>query len=371
MSTTTITPIPKSTNYETSYDYSSTDAITPQSSLSPSSEPSGAISTQSQTSLAPNVTSTDTTADSVDESTNGTNDDNNNNNSSDASILSESAILVIIITFISCFVVLAIAYMLNQHENKKLKMEKEIELEKIKLKMGMKLQTVSTASEQSQSHDQSMRNNINNNNSNNKSKRNNLSLNYVGIGGNSQTQAIQFQAGRDHASIDVNIDDLFANINDNNGKLHLVDESEGRLESNVKEMGTDNDSADSDIIQIQSTTGGARGNTILGVSIKSIDESKYENWSQKQVLVWVKLHLSDNGIDNEKLKSFLIEWNEKYITGKMITQFIQNENLIDDLIGQFSKENRNFGIWMVIKTIIFNLKNISNHTDKQVQNFKD
>ena len=90
-------------------------------------------------------------------------------------------------------------------------------------------------------------------------------------------------------------------------------------------------------------------------STSMINENNISNFSQKEVLIWIKINLSKNGINNNKIKLFLIEFNKKCITGSILLKFKNNEKLIDSFIKQFSEENQAFGIWMILKSMIQNI----------------
>lgn len=98
-------------------------------------------------------------------------------------------------------------------------------------------------------------------------------------------------------------------------------------------------------------------------SNKLKSETSYEKWNQEDVLKWIRRNLDDNSIDNERIESFLDEFSQKYVTGKMLTQLKHSERLIDDLKSQFSKENQIFGLWLVVKTAILTVGDVPPNTD--------
>ena len=86
-----------------------------------------------------------------------------------------------------------------------------------------------------------------------------------------------------------------------------------------------------------------------------LNENNYQEWSQKQVLVWIKLLLVKNGIVHEMIKSFLTEFSTKCITGSVLKTFKQQPKLIDALKSQFTQNNQAFGIWIIIQSSITSL----------------
>ena len=98
------------------------------------------------------------------------------------------------------------------------------------------------------------------------------------------------------------------------------------------------------------------GHGIIG----SLDETKYKQWSRKQVLIWLKENLLNNGFTKERSKEFLKEFNKMEMTGgslytlKNCDKNDRNEKF-DKLIQQFSKKNQQFGIWLVVQSCIENI----------------
>ena len=82
----------------------------------------------------------------------------------------------------------------------------------------------------------------------------------------------------------------------------------------------------------------------------------FEKWSQKQVSNWVRSVLTKNEFDSKVIDAFIQQFNKKFINGKVLLKMKQKSELVDSLILQFSKENQGFGIWIVIKSAIDDLK---------------
>ena len=96
---------------------------------------------------------------------------------------------------------------------------------------------------------------------------------------------------------------------------------------------------------------------------EDLNESIYFKWDRKQVLIWIKLNLINNGLDNNIVKSFLKEFSQKYVTGAMLEQFYNNPELIKGLKAEFSQKHQVFGIWMVFETSLRNIGDNVNHKD--------
>ena len=91
-----------------------------------------------------------------------------------------------------------------------------------------------------------------------------------------------------------------------------------------------------------------------------LDENKYQQWTKKEVLIWLKANLLNNGLTVKEAKSFLKEFSSKRITGGTLYIFKNNDEKrfnesINQLKSEFSYENQAFGIWIVIKASIENL----------------
>ena len=86
-----------------------------------------------------------------------------------------------------------------------------------------------------------------------------------------------------------------------------------------------------------------------------LKEEKYQDWTQKEVLIWLKMILLNNGMEKNMIKSFLIEFSQKCVSGVVLKHLKSNEKLIDSMMTQFSQKNQAFGIWLVIKSAILAL----------------
>ena len=80
-----------------------------------------------------------------------------------------------------------------------------------------------------------------------------------------------------------------------------------------------------------------------------IKDENYVSWTQKQVILWLKMHLVNNGINRKIVKEFLIEFSSKCITGQILQSLKENPQMIDDLRKDFTPNNQAFGLWAVVK----------------------
>ena len=181
--------------------------------------------------------------------------------------------------------------------------------------------------------------------------------------------------GVDEHDQDVDIDDLF----DNKYSVNVnAMETPGGPGSIAIENGNINDGDDAlteessdvgDGIDKATLTGGDRGGRAGRARVASgrainISESNYEQWSQKEVMIWIKENLSNNGIEDAQIKSFLKEWSKKYITGSMLTTLKNEPNALNSLIAKCDEKQAPFGIWLVMQTIIQNLGNQKKNDDE-------
>ena len=87
----------------------------------------------------------------------------------------------------------------------------------------------------------------------------------------------------------------------------------------------------------------------------NLDESRFENWTQKEVVWWMKQKLAEKGIDAKKIKSFMTEFRTKLITGSVLKELQNQDDYFNQLKNEFSIENQAFGMWMIIKTSVNSL----------------
>ena len=100
-----------------------------------------------------------------------------------------------------------------------------------------------------------------------------------------------------------------------------------------------------------------------------LDEHKYREWSKKDVLLWLKENLINNGFKQDQVKTFLKEFSKMGITGGTL-YVLKTANNIDEkfktLRSEFSEKNQVLGIWMVVQSCIENVgqnENNKNNTD--------
>ena len=90
--------------------------------------------------------------------------------------------------------------------------------------------------------------------------------------------------------------------------------------------------------------------------IGSLDENKYQQWTEKQVLIWLKENLLNNGLNEDKAKRFLKEFAKMSISGGTLYALkSNNNNEFERLKNEFSYQNQAIGIWMVVQCCIQNI----------------
>ena len=65
-----------------------------------------------------------------------------------------------------------------------------------------------------------------------------------------------------------------------------------------------------------------------------IDELNYRQWSQKEVMMWTKVNLTNNGIDNKKIQSFLKEWKKLYVTGAILNTLKNDDDALNVIMSK-------------------------------------
>ena len=103
-----------------------------------------------------------------------------------------------------------------------------------------------------------------------------------------------------------------------------------------------------------STSGVGGGDGLVGSRIV-IDETKYVDWTQKQVILWMKTNLDYNGIDPRVTRTFLGEFYQKQINGAMLKQLQQNPESIEQLKREFLPKNQVLDLWLVAQFSILSL----------------
>ena len=79
-------------------------------------------------------------------------------------------------------------------------------------------------------------------------------------------------------------------------------------------------------------------------------DSNYQKWTQKQVILWIKDILLQNGLSNQMIVTFLKELSKKRVNGEVLDTFVQDQMLVGHFVGQFSLENQTDSIWNPIKS---------------------
>ena len=94
---------------------------------------------------------------------------------------------------------------------------------------------------------------------------------------------------------------------------------------------------------------------IVSIPYDNIDESNYQEWSEKQVLIWFKKVLSAHNVEKQLISSFLKELSAKCVTGKKLDQFKNNNEMLLAFQSQFSTKHRAFAMWLALQTAIDDL----------------
>ena len=84
-------------------------------------------------------------------------------------------------------------------------------------------------------------------------------------------------------------------------------------------------------------------------------ELNYQEWTQKQVLIWFKNVLLDNNFEKHTVLSFLKELKTKCVTGKTLEQLKKTHEVLMTFQSQFSTNNQAFALWLAVQTAIDDL----------------
>lgn len=200
---------------------------------------------------------------------------------------------------------------------------------------------------------------------------------------NSNDHLPKVQSIEDSDSYDASVEGLFKdmhiNINDNE-TTRAVDENNNddnynndqllSTEGNDDDGNTFNDGANGKVTgssnykgvmmtPVSRKTATSKGNNNSSVHSRGadiiVDETNYKNWSQKEVLIWLKQHLINNNFDKKVTIGFLKEFSRQYVTGKTLLQFKTNDELLNQFKTQFSAKNQAFTIWLIVRTAIQNI----------------
>ena len=111
-----------------------------------------------------------------------------------------------------------------------------------------------------------------------------------------------------------------------------------------------------DVVRVSNRTGGVGDEHDCPAESRIVvDETKYPNWTPKQVILWMKINLDNNDIDARVTRTFLCEFYQKEINGAILKQLKKNAQLIDQLKKEFSPKNQVSGIWLVVKSSIISI----------------
>lgn len=90
--------------------------------------------------------------------------------------------------------------------------------------------------------------------------------------------------------------------------------------------------------------------TIQMISI--VDESNFQEWTNKHVLIWLKVLLQRAKFEKIVVKTFLKEFNKIQVTGITLKKYKENMELIHELKKQFPQNSQIDPIWQEIEAAI-------------------
>ena len=89
---------------------------------------------------------------------------------------------------------------------------------------------------------------------------------------------------------------------------------------------------------------------MAGESDAATKKLGYVNWTQSDVILWLKALLLANNFEKEAIVKFLREFGKKNVTGQTLSKFKENGRLVDSFVTQFLIENQAYPIWLAIKS---------------------
>ena len=139
-------------------------------------------------------------------------------------------------------------------------------------------------------------------------------------------------------------------------RVHTIDGPKGAKNNETFLGGNEDPALVASKVKLNSKLGGLNVNGVKPVRVRpdgitiEYEDTNYVNWSQKQVIVWLKDTLLRNNVDKKKILAFLKEFARKNVTGRTLAQFHDNPAWLDGFVMQFSEENQNCDdIWGIIK----------------------
>ena len=87
-----------------------------------------------------------------------------------------------------------------------------------------------------------------------------------------------------------------------------------------------------------------------------LDYKQWSKWSQKDVLIWLKLLLLANDLDKKDIRIFLTEFSDKRVNGALLKDLKTSDKLLDEFILKFSSKNQAYSIWLPVKLAIEHLE---------------
>ena len=100
---------------------------------------------------------------------------------------------------------------------------------------------------------------------------------------------------------------------------------------------------------------GNEGGVDSGMTNNNInDETLWSTWNENQVVNWLTTQLKVNGMNDETINKFMIEFTQHNITGNILIDFKSNQQMLNQFKNQF--QTKSYGIWRVVDISIQELK---------------
>ena len=87
----------------------------------------------------------------------------------------------------------------------------------------------------------------------------------------------------------------------------------------------------------------------------------YETWTQQQCIEWLRTQFIQNGFKTDDFQSFLKQWQNNQINGKVLSHMKQNSSIMDKVAKKF--ENFEIGFWIVVETALRDIDNENANTE--------
>ena len=163
---------------------------------------------------------------------------------------------------------------------------------------------------------------------------------------------------RINADIDVKISNNHKSVNHDLSNISADSSIEKLFEDLIKNRGNNVLGDDDDLyVESEGKPDNHRGSAFMGGNSTSagglgLVRAECHEWTQKQVILWIKQVLLQASLENKVIVWFLREFSKKCINGKDLLKLKQDEKLVDSLAKQFTMENQSYEIWKPIKDAI-------------------